>query len=150
VILAAGLDERICFAAHSHGARRYLLETASAEMIRETLRLTGEMFLLDPVLMPRILENAPNGVLPGIGNQTLIPREQEVFRLLNDGLTQRAIGERLCISQATVKTHVAHILRKLDMKRRPVLAFPAPACAESHAHSPYQITASKARRGSGR
>jgi DNA-binding NarL/FixJ family response regulator len=41
---------------------------------------------------------------------------------LDSSLSNRAIGEKLCISEATVKTHLAHIFRKLDIKRRPMKA----------------------------
>lgn len=49
---------------------------------------------------------------------TLSPRELEVLRSMHDGLTTREIAERLCISESTVKTHVAGIYRKLDAHNR--------------------------------
>ncbi|RLC60804.1 MAG: hypothetical protein DRI80_10190 [Chloroflexota bacterium] len=55
--------------------------------------------------------------VPGTG-EALTPRELEVLRLLAAGASNRAIAERLFISQNTVKTHVARILRKLDASSR--------------------------------
>ena len=52
------------------------------------------------------------------GPAGLTSREQEVLRLLADGLTNREIGRRLFISQKTVGTHVAHIYDKLDVHTR--------------------------------
>ena len=48
----------------------------------------------------------------------LTSREQEVFALLARGLSNPEICERLVISEATTKTHVAHILQKLDVRDR--------------------------------
>jgi DNA-binding NarL/FixJ family response regulator len=48
----------------------------------------------------------------------LSPREEEILRLLGEGLTDREIGEVLTISVRTVETHVSNILRKLDARNR--------------------------------
>ena len=48
----------------------------------------------------------------------LTPREQEVHRLIAAGLTNPQIAERLCVSESTVKTHVAEIKRKLGRATR--------------------------------
>ena len=49
---------------------------------------------------------------------TLTARELEVLRLMSDGASNASIGEALVISQATVKSHVRHILRKLGAANR--------------------------------
>ena len=54
----------------------------------------------------------------GNGLEQLSPREEEILRLLAEGLTDREIGETLMISSRTVETHVGNILRKLDAKNR--------------------------------
>ncbi|MFN8630037.1 MAG: response regulator transcription factor [Chloroflexota bacterium] len=50
--------------------------------------------------------------------EALSAREEEVLRLMADGLTDREIGERLGISRRTAESHVAHVLHKLDAKSR--------------------------------
>jgi LuxR family maltose regulon positive regulatory protein len=55
--------------------------------------------------------------VPATG-ETLTSREVEVLRLIAAGATNRAIAERLVISGHTVKSHVTHILRKLDVSSR--------------------------------
>jgi len=56
-------------------------------------------------------------VVPETG-ETLTPREVEVLRLIAAGATNRAIAEQLVISEGTVKSHVHHILRKLNVTSR--------------------------------
>ena len=48
----------------------------------------------------------------------LTSREQEVFRLIADGLSNVEIGQQLFISDTTVKTHITHILQKLGLRDR--------------------------------
>ena len=48
----------------------------------------------------------------------LSARELEVLTLMGEGLRNREIAERLIISEATVKTHVRHVLEKLRMRNR--------------------------------
>jgi two-component system nitrate/nitrite response regulator NarL len=48
----------------------------------------------------------------------LSPREEEILRLLADGLTDREIADRLTISPRTVETHVSNVLHKLDVRNR--------------------------------
>ena len=50
----------------------------------------------------------------------LSPREQEVLALMVRGLTDRQIGDELFISHATARTHVGHVLQKLDARNRAV------------------------------
>ncbi len=52
----------------------------------------------------------------------LTPRETDVLRLIGIGATNRQIAEKLYISEATVKTHVTHLLNRLNMKNRSQLA----------------------------
>jgi DNA-binding NarL/FixJ family response regulator len=48
----------------------------------------------------------------------LTTREQQVFRLIANGLSNPEIAQELYISETTVKTHVTHILQKLDLRDR--------------------------------
>ena len=51
-------------------------------------------------------------------SEMLTPREREILQLLADGLSNGDVAERLFISQETVKSHVRHILTKLEADTR--------------------------------
>ncbi len=120
VILAAEVDKNMLLAAHASGALGYLSENASAEMLRMTLSLAEREFLLDPAFTSWILYYINGDTLPSGNPEVLTVREQEIFELLRSGLTNHSIATQLGISESTVKSHIARIFRKLDMKRRPV------------------------------
>ncbi len=50
--------------------------------------------------------------------QTLSAREREVLALVAKGTSNRAIAQELFVSEATVKTHLAHVFAKLEVKDR--------------------------------
>ena len=54
----------------------------------------------------------------GTGPAGLTAREEEVLRLLSDGMTDREIGGALALSPRTIETHVSNVLRKLGVRRR--------------------------------
>ena len=55
---------------------------------------------------------------PPRGVDTLTGREMDVFRLITQGLSNAEIGQKLFISDTTVKTHVTRLLQKLDLRDR--------------------------------
>ena len=59
---------------------------------------------------------------PASGWESLTPTESQVVELVAEGLTNPQIGERMFISRATVKVHLAHIFQKLDVKTRAELS----------------------------
>ncbi|MGD9701951.1 MAG: response regulator [Acidimicrobiia bacterium] len=72
-----------------------------------------------PRLAPRPVAGS---VAAGDVTIELSPREIEVLGCLAEGLTNAQIGNRLYVSRETVKTHVAHVLRKLDVEDRSAAA----------------------------
>jgi non-specific serine/threonine protein kinase len=64
------------------------------------------------------LADEPDDAWPGGPRRSLTRREQEVAALVTQGLTNRAIAGRLCLSVRTVDTHVDHILTKPGFSTR--------------------------------
>lgn len=113
VILASNPDIGILKSASSHGARGYLSENVSAELLRVVLSSSDESFLLEPSLTPWIMKSLLGGTFFCIKEELLTPREKEIIQLLREGLDRRTIAKRLSISDATLKTHIKNI-RKRD------------------------------------
>lgn len=96
------------------GATGYLLKDTPRAQMADAVRAAarGETVLAPPVaakLMTRMRGN---------GGDALTAREAEVLRLVADGLTNAAIGRRLFISEATVKTHLLRSYAKLGVDDR--------------------------------
>lgn len=74
--------------------------------------------VLDPSFVTAVLAEVPTLSLRNDDYTELTPREQEVLHLLAEGLTNKAIAQRLAISDHTVKFHVNAILGKLNAQSR--------------------------------
>ena len=116
------LDEYV-YAALAAGASGFLLKDVSASHLANAVRLvlTGDA-LLAPTITRRLVERHARRDAVHAVTQTkvagLTPRELEVLRLVARGLNNRELAERLHLSEATVKTHVNHILTKLGLRDR--------------------------------
>jgi DNA-binding NarL/FixJ family response regulator len=95
------------------GAMGYLLKDASPEEIFAAVRgaVQGKSVMSAPVAS-RLFQQLRNP------DAILTPREAELLSLLTEGLSNRELGQRLFISEATVKTHLAHIYAKLGVETR--------------------------------
>jgi DNA-binding NarL/FixJ family response regulator len=112
VILAAKFDLEILQKAYKYGARGYLLENTSAELLRATLYLQNGAFLIEPSIASYAMDYFLHGLRFTIRDELLSPREQEIVRLLRDGIDRRTISKQLCISETTLKKHIQHIKNK--------------------------------------
>jgi DNA-binding NarL/FixJ family response regulator len=128
ILTTFDLDEYVYAALHA-GASGFLLKsTQPAELISAirviaagdallapsvTRRLVAEFTRRPPPPRPAPPPSPPRGALPAI-----TAREQEVLALIATGLSNSEIAEKLCISEATAKTHVGHLLTKLSARDR--------------------------------
>jgi len=123
------LDEYV-YEALAAGASGFLLKDVTPEHLVASVRLvdTGDA-LLAPSITRRLVEKfaAPGGGPAGAPTRTpavhrdlaaLTPREREILALMGRGLSNGELAARLVLSEATVKTHVAHIFTKLSLRDR--------------------------------
>jgi DNA-binding NarL/FixJ family response regulator len=123
ILTTFGLDTYVYDALRA-GASGFMLKDAPPEEIAAAVRIvaSGDA-LLAPAVTRAVIEEfsrqAPaQAPAPPAAVAELTPREREVLDLLARGLSNPEICERLVISEATAKTHVARILQKLDLRDR--------------------------------
>ena len=115
VILTARLDMNILKAAYQHKGRGYLLEQVSARLLRTVLDRQEHAFLVEPSLMPSIMDALVGKAFATLDEELLTPREKEIVVLLREGQNRPTVAKRLCIAEATLKTHLKNIARKQDL-----------------------------------
>lgn len=116
------LDEYV-FDALAAGASGFLLKAAPPEdLIRAIQVVAAGNALLDPSVTRRLIEEFARRPEPALRNpqrlESLTERELQVLRLVARGLTNAEIASQLHVGETTVKTHVAHLLDKLDLRDR--------------------------------
>jgi DNA-binding NarL/FixJ family response regulator len=120
VLTTFDLDEYV-FGALRAGATGFLLKDAPEERLLSAVHVAAEGgSLFAPEVTRRLIERfAELGrAAPPPGLETLSEREREVLVLLARGLSNAEIAARLVVSEHTVKTHVANVLRKLGLRDR--------------------------------
>jgi DNA-binding NarL/FixJ family response regulator len=116
------LDEYV-YEAMKAGASGFLLKEVPPEMLAEAVRVVvAGNALLAPAITQRLIEEYVRRPPPGSGTPTklsdLTQRELEVLKLVAHGFSNAEIASSLVVSEATVKTHVTHILTKLRLRDR--------------------------------
>jgi DNA-binding NarL/FixJ family response regulator len=117
-----GEDEYVYDALKS-GASGFLLKDIRPEQLAEAVRVAaaGDA-LLAPAITRRLIEGFVRRPPPGSGPPAelsqLTERELEVLKLIARGLSNAEIAAELYLSEATVKTHITHVLTKLNLRDR--------------------------------
>src|SRR5688572_10557533 len=94
------------------GAKGYILKEAPHQtLLRAIEKVANGEGYVDPALMPAFLTGKGR-------DEMLTAREREILQLLADGMSNADVAKKLFISQETVKSHVRHILAKLEADTR--------------------------------
>jgi DNA-binding NarL/FixJ family response regulator len=120
VLTTFDLDEYV-YEALRAGASGFVLKDDPPEQLLEAIRVVANGdALLSPAITKRVIKQFSRipQPAPPPGIEELTDRELDVFRLVARGLSNAEIGRELYISDTTVKTHITHILQKLDLRDR--------------------------------
>jgi DNA-binding NarL/FixJ family response regulator len=121
LVLTAYDDDPYIFALLQAGASGYVLKTAdSIELVHAVRAVHRGESALDPAVAQKVVQQLTSGRPLGAQAvvETLTERELEVLRLAARGLTNKAIGLELGISDRTVQGHLANIYGKLNVNSR--------------------------------
>ncbi|MGJ0121393.1 response regulator [Williamsia sp. MIQD14] len=123
VLTSFDVDDHV-FAALDAGAGGFLLKTAETETIVAAIEAVARG---DAVLAPEVTRRVIDRFVrrrvkepssSAVDLTVLTDREREVLDCIGDGLSNADIAARLFVSPTTVKTHVSHVLAKLDVRSR--------------------------------
>ncbi|MDX1755393.1 MAG: two-component system response regulator NarL [Marinobacter sp.] len=121
VIFTVSDHEDDVVAALRAGADGYLLKDMEPEDLVPQLRqaAVGRMVISDrltTLLAEALRSQKPEAT--GASYDSLTPREKDILKLIAEGLSNKMIGRKLDISDGTVKVHVKHLLKKLNLRSR--------------------------------
>jgi DNA-binding NarL/FixJ family response regulator len=121
ILTTFDLDEYVYLALKA-GASGFLLKDAErAQLINAIRTVRDGDHLLAPGITRRLIADYCRGPQPGESGASvagLSPREVDVVRLLARGLSNAEIAEQIFLGETTVKSHIARILAKLDLRDR--------------------------------
>lgn len=121
LMLTSYADDEALFDAIMAGASGYVLKAIRGNELLSAVRdVAAGKSLLDPVATARVLERLRDGKSPRGDDRlaSLTEQERRILDLIGEGLTNRAIGERLHLAEKTIKNYVSSLLSKLGMERR--------------------------------
>lgn len=121
LMLTSFADDEALFDAIMAGASGYVLKAIRGNELLSAVRdVAAGKSLLDPVATARVLERLRDGKDPKGDDRmaSLTDQERRILDLIGEGMTNRAIGERLHLAEKTIKNYVSSLLSKLGMERR--------------------------------
>jgi len=117
--LSGYTDRQTVLAMMKAGASGYVVkEAAFGELIQAIEVVVAGKMYLSPGITSVMIEEliAPSPPDEPAAESILSAREQEVLRLVTEGLSSKEIADRLCVSPKTIETHRARIMKKLGLK----------------------------------
>lgn len=123
LVLADKADEEHVYKALKRGVRGYLLKGTSGMELVQTVRVLyqGQSFI-SPSLAAKLLMRAGPGAMSEARGSGQLPhltaREQQILSILVQGRSNKEIGNKLELSEKTIKHHLTNILQKLRVRNR--------------------------------
>jgi two-component system response regulator DevR len=120
LILTSYDDDEALFAAIMAGAAGYVLKQVGGTDLVDGIRhIAAGNSMLDPAVTTRVLERLRSGAAEQPDELAeLTDQERKILELIAEGLTNRQIGERMFLSEKTIKNYVSNVLAKLGLERR--------------------------------
>lgn len=117
LVLTSSSDEEAVLTAVQSGALGYLMKDSTPEELIEAIHAVhhGRPFLQSSVAFKFMQAMKRSSTPPG---ESLTDRENDILRHVAHGLSNQEIADKLTISERTVRTHISHILDKLDLENR--------------------------------
>lgn len=123
IVLTSKVEDDLVLPAIRAGALSYLLKDVAAANLSEAIRnAAAGNPTLHPLAAAKMLQEVGGDKNSADAADQITPREMEVLELISHGLGNKEIGKQLFISERTVKTHVTHLLEKLNLRDRTQLA----------------------------
>lgn len=131
LMLTVSEDEQDLAAALRAGAHGYLLKTIDGDALSAAIRqaMAGDNVIATEMtakLVSAFLQasprTSPGTATPGTDSNEISPRETQILAEIGQGASNKEIARRLSIAESTVKIHVQHLLRKLEVASRVQLA----------------------------
>jgi DNA-binding NarL/FixJ family response regulator len=127
IVLTTFDDDEYISDAISAGAKGYLLKDMPLEELVQAIKFVDRGYTqLGPGMLEKLLTNNSNKNQSIESNShelsELTPRERDVLHLIAKGFTNREIAGELYITEGTVKTHVTHLLTRLNLRNRAQIA----------------------------
>jgi DNA-binding NarL/FixJ family response regulator len=116
-------DDEYIYRALQLGASGFLLkDSPQSQLIGAVRAIAAGGALIDPLTTRRLIGRFASAVRPARAVPSILSgltaRELDVLRLVAEGLSNAEIAERLVVEESTVKTHMGHILTKLNLRDR--------------------------------
>jgi two-component system nitrate/nitrite response regulator NarL len=123
VVLADMANEEHVYSALKRGVRGYLLKGACSTELVQTVRVLrqGQTFISPGLAARLLMESGPSSVSETKGSgplPPLTPREEQILSILVQGRSNKEIGNKLELSEKTIKHHLTNILQKLRVRNR--------------------------------
>ncbi|MCC8982448.1 response regulator transcription factor [Bradyrhizobium sp. 10BB] len=122
VFLAGSVEDRDLAVLAAAGAYGVMLSDEEPETLIQTLRQVADGQKMLPPPSCEEVTSCTQTAMPEKYLAALTDRERQIMSLVSEGLSNKEIGRRLKVADGTIKVHLHHIFRKLEISNRTILA----------------------------